>query len=501
MKYTVVIEQPVPEEVRPQLQQLLAERFALTPEQAQKLAARKGGRLMKPTGRERAGVLLEIYQEIGAQVHLEEVSDDAPTTPSSGASAIPTIQPMGVASAATLHATEFDSDALTVGGASSAQSEPKRIVATASPTETLSGSMPAEWSTPSSGGDFWASMSGSASAELQGSPLPQMGASTPPLVDSSTQKSMKLSEVASNNLDTGWADFSSLSVGGQTETPVAAPIEPAAPDTVIQTASLPTPVPAAEVAEAPRAQRQPLAQRLTLPVMVPLALMTALSLLTAGMGLNNVRNNQLRGEARAAAATLAQTLSTDKTAAAQQLSSLVKNNGVGFVQIKYPDGSTLFQSSDSSLANEAGKWLSSNSAAGNLNSSKGSFHVEQVGVYGTASNRTVKDSSDKAGQLYRVAVGTPVTGSNPLLTLLPLLLGGLLTMALGWWLTQQAAQRIVEPINRLVQAADAISMGDLRQSVKAEANDEVGDLAQALERMRLSLDAAMERLRRRRAKG
>jgi HAMP domain-containing protein len=49
-----------------------------------------------------------------------------------------------------------------------------------------------------------------------------------------------------------------------------------------------------------------------------------------------------------------------------------------------------------------------------------------------------------------------------------------------------------------VAAADKISLGQLDTPVSAERNDEIGDLARALERMRLSLEAAMERLRKRR---
>lgn len=503
MKYTVVIEQPVPEEMRPQLQQLLAERFSLTPDQAQKLAARKGGRLMKPTNPERAGILLEIYQEIGGHVHLEEVDENAPAAPTP--SAIPSVQPVVSSAAPSLHATEFDQDALTLGGSglggATGSSEPRRIVATASPESggvSLSSSMPAEWSTPS-GGDFWSSMAGTG-GELQGSSLEgsSLGGSSlggSEMVGSSVQKPVELSELASSNLDTGWADFSSLSVGGQSEAP--APItEAPAPDTVLQTETIPTTAPAPE----PHlAQRQPLAQRLTLPVMVPLALLTALSLLTAGLSLQKAQSAMQSNNARVVASTIGQTLSSDRKAAAAQLESLVKDdNGADFVQVQYPDGTTIARGRDAAATSATSKWLGSNAAGGNY----GAYQVQQVGVYGDGAGRSIKPvSSDKSGLLYRVAVGTPARGSSPWLTLLPLLLGGLLSMALGYWLAQQAAQRIVQPINRLVQAADAISMGDLRQSVTPEANDEVGDLAQALERMRLSLDAAMERLRRRRAKG
>ena len=54
MKYTVVIRQPVSEAVLGQLSQELSQQFELSAEQASRLAARRNGRLMKPTSRKRA---------------------------------------------------------------------------------------------------------------------------------------------------------------------------------------------------------------------------------------------------------------------------------------------------------------------------------------------------------------------------------------------------------------------------------------------------------------
>ena len=127
------------------------------------------------------------------------------------------------------------------------------------------------------------------------------------------------------------------------------------------------------------------------------------------------------------------------------------------------------------------------------------------GVYaGAGGDRVTKVVGQGAGNtlLYRIAVGMPMDRS-PAATaryFLILLAAGLIASLIGVSLAARAARRIVEPIERLVRAADAISLGNLGQSVRPESNDEVGDLAQALQRMRLSLDAAMERLRKRRVK-
>jgi HAMP domain-containing protein len=57
-------------------------------------------------------------------------------------------------------------------------------------------------------------------------------------------------------------------------------------------------------------------------------------------------------------------------------------------------------------------------------------------------------------------------------------------------------QRIVKSIDKIVMAANAISRGDLDIPIDIDQAGEIGDMAQAIERMRTSLKAAIERLRR-----
>jgi protein-histidine pros-kinase len=53
---------------------------------------------------------------------------------------------------------------------------------------------------------------------------------------------------------------------------------------------------------------------------------------------------------------------------------------------------------------------------------------------------------------------------------------------------------ISKPLLRLEQAADQISLGELEVPVVSESQDEVGNLANAFERMRISLARAMASL-------
>jgi HAMP domain-containing protein len=61
-----------------------------------------------------------------------------------------------------------------------------------------------------------------------------------------------------------------------------------------------------------------------------------------------------------------------------------------------------------------------------------------------------------------------------------------------------AAQRLTRPIIELTEASNNISLGQLDQAIQIKSDDEIGQLAEALERMRISLKQALDRLRARR---
>ena len=55
---------------------------------------------------------------------------------------------------------------------------------------------------------------------------------------------------------------------------------------------------------------------------------------------------------------------------------------------------------------------------------------------------------------------------------------------------------VVKPLNRMAQVAEAVSMGDTAAEFTQDSKDEVGKLSDAFNRMRLSLQMAMQRLER-----
>jgi HAMP domain-containing protein len=58
------------------------------------------------------------------------------------------------------------------------------------------------------------------------------------------------------------------------------------------------------------------------------------------------------------------------------------------------------------------------------------------------------------------------------------------------------SRRMIQAIQAIVDAANAISRGDMDVPIDVEQGGEIGELAQAIDRMRTSLRAAIERLRR-----
>ena len=66
-----------------------------------------------------------------------------------------------------------------------------------------------------------------------------------------------------------------------------------------------------------------------------------------------------------------------------------------------------------------------------------------------------------------------------------------LGVALAWWLIRG----VTRPVRRLVAVADNISMGDLDMPIEVTSQDEIGELQESIERMRVSLKTAIERLK------
>ncbi len=66
---------------------------------------------------------------------------------------------------------------------------------------------------------------------------------------------------------------------------------------------------------------------------------------------------------------------------------------------------------------------------------------------------------------------------------------------------QIALRVITRPVGHITEVANQISRGDMEVSIEVTSQDEIGDLAEAIGRMRASLKLAMQRLQKRRHSG
>lgn len=550
MKYTVVIRQPVPDEVRPLLEQQLALRFGLSPEQAQRLAARRSGRLMKPTGRARADLLLQVFQDVGVQVALEEVREEtgvfsepfqalAPAPLAS--SAVPDPEG-GVVLAAPL--PDFGASLLLGGVPGTGLDSSSQTFAASRRNEPGVLTLPAQ----DDGG--WAGFAADpfapvgAGADPFAIPVTAPGEADPPGAHLPFAEGLpagqpaRPADAATPGADI-WSDFTgALTLEGagtrpQEETAAASP------EMFLTAVSGET--------RGPLGRRRSLARQMAFGALAPLALSTAVTLGLLTAILPSLQRQLVAQNAQAVAVAVGTSLDTrDQETVNAQLDALLRRSAVGFVRVELPDGTTYFRSQNPALdgtlqgrvatflrgSPDMGTFVSRGSAADayreqlaqleavgagesaqarelrgqaekkeNQHAERASYVVSRLGVVETDGGQrsTVGASEDSSNLLYRIAVGVPNTqaAANLRNTLLLVLAVSLLALLLAASLAIRSAQRVVQPIERLVKVADAISMGDLTRPVQADRNDEIGDLAQALERMRLSLEAAMDRLRRR----
>lgn len=518
MKYTVVIRQPVPESIRPELEQQLTERFGLSAEQSARLAARRAGRLMKPTTRERAELLLELLTVVGAPASLEEVPEDLPAARPAEDDAVlaPTL-----ASASLTGPGRLDVGLGTPSPFAASPAADADLFAPAASGAALADPFAAAPAFPGGGADAglpdWArsARSGGAAVSLPAAPIGAAPSGTglpaaatlPPLATAADPFASPVGAPATLPADAlpadDWADFAG-SLGGPgsaAEVPEreSAPKGPEFMTAVTETA----------VSENRKAgPRRSLAQQITVGTLLPLVLSSLLTLALLALFLPGLQRQLVQDNAGVLAASLGTNLTTgSQSLAFSQIDDIVKNAQVGFVRVELPGGNSYLRSrtpeQNDRLNTQLGQWVGSHPTGGTLRLNGTSYVVSRVVVVGNDIGQPtvvpVGRETD-ANLLRRVTVGLPSTQAdrNLLRTTLLVLLSTLAGLALAAWLALRSARRIVQPITELVKVADAISLGDLTRPVRAGNNDEIGDLAQALERMRLSLEAAMDRLRRRR---
>jgi methyl-accepting chemotaxis protein len=116
---------------------------------------------------------------------------------------------------------------------------------------------------------------------------------------------------------------------------------------------------------------------------------------------------------------------------------------------------------------------------------------------GTALNNylfAIAEQNRQAASRMNDAIAQIKTARSRLLTIMAIvtIAAALIATILALSLTRA----VVNPIRKIVLSADKMSMGDLDSPIEVTSQDEIGELQASVERMRVSLKAVMERLKR-----
>ena len=151
------------------------------------------------------------------------------------------------------------------------------------------------------------------------------------------------------------------------------------------------------------------------------------------------------------------------------LALMVRGNG----------GGTAWTLADSTLPVEAQRMPAELPASGSLRLAEQEFGVRAVAL-------DPADGGNVRMMLVRSVDDAVAPYRNLQWVLALLTLGGVVVFAVGSVVT---ARRITTPVRALVRAAERLAHGDYRTPVEVHSADEIGELAQAFDRMRESVDA------------
>jgi methyl-accepting chemotaxis protein len=123
------------------------------------------------------------------------------------------------------------------------------------------------------------------------------------------------------------------------------------------------------------------------------------------------------------------------------------------------------------------------------------YQIEQIGVTETAAGRSFGPATPGAD--FTIMVGMKVNQNIATINEQNrnLLLAGVLFSTLSVLISALVARGITRPILTLIRSAEAMSLGNLETPIQATGGRELGKLADALERVRVSLVALMKRAR------
>jgi HAMP domain-containing protein len=166
---------------------------------------------------------------------------------------------------------------------------------------------------------------------------------------------------------------------------------------------------------------------------------------------------------------------------------LSSTQDAAFIDVLPEGGDSIFSSELSLDGDVTSKALSEQLATYNANGGTGTFSSGgQSYTVAVSPIQTASEGSTSLGWVV-VALKRDAIASEVMRALVPFSIALLVALAATAALGFRLSGTLLSPIMKATDLSNRISMGDLDLEVKAERNDEIGDLLGSLERMRVSL--------------
>ncbi|MBC7645792.1 MAG: HAMP domain-containing protein [Pseudopedobacter sp.] len=554
----LLVEKPQDPELVERLFERLQTAFKLSAEQARTLANKPAGPILKATTEARAKQVAALYSSLGLEVRIVDLANEAPRSapvrqvvaarPSVNTNVnigVNTVKVGDGLMEADAKLPSADTASLSEPGLSgqpnpfiepqNAAITPRRAVV-AAPAEVQASAAPT-FTPPSSDDNQSVTIRTTIAAPPDMTPAPSITLRTRPTLDGSSAASA-LPQAAALLATPSSATSSSRS---------ASPVASASSSTTTARADTDDALPETTMEEALGAKkgRSSLQTRVLLTALLPLIALSAAILIFLSIALPGILRNLTTESAKRLAISVGSSVNLEDLSNLEtNLTTLASQPSVGFVSVK---SSVVDQFKDKALENRIDltinqaiqDYMNENPqltsfvwtdnvagyellrrqdtarSEGEMSSIKtasydkaiaavkdrpvNSYEIVRTGVNDNDGRRTfVAADPAKADFIVTVAIITNESQRTIRNTLLLASLFSLILVIISAVLAIVTARRIIRPILGLVDAANEISLGKLENPVTVNSNDEIGDLGRALERMRVSLGAALERLRRRR---
>jgi HAMP domain-containing protein len=166
---------------------------------------------------------------------------------------------------------------------------------------------------------------------------------------------------------------------------------------------------------------------------------------------------------------------------------LSSTQDAAFIDVMPEGGDPIFSSELSLDGDATSKALSEQLATYNANGGMGTFNTGgQSYTVAVSPIQTASEGSTSLGWVV-VALKRDAIASEVMRALVPFSIALLVALGATAALGFRLSGTLISPIMKATDLSNRISMGDLDLEVKAERNDEIGDLLGSLERMRVSL--------------